>query len=202
MRYDVFLNRTANLLAENRLLKFAILVIAASNVLFGYLSLRAVSYQKVILVPFGFEKKIEVRGNSLSESYVLEVARVTFDLALNYSPATVRSQYELLLTMWDPETYPEYRRRFSALQEEATTGKLVSVFIPESIRHDPARRIVRASGKRLLLLENEKVVESKAAEYAFSYRVRAGRIFIRRLGEWTELISRTSDTSPKAGEKK
>ena len=202
MRYDIFLNRTANLLAENRLLKFVILVIAASNVLFGYLTLRAVRYQKVVLIPFGFKDRIEVRGDSVSESYLLETARIVFDLALNYSPATVRSQYELLLTMWDPETYPEYRRRFSALEEEAETGKLVSVFIPQSIRHDPERRIVRATGNRVLLLEGEKVAESRPAEYAFSYRVRAGRLFIRHLGEWAEVRSRIPNTSQTTGEKK
>ena len=187
MKYDVFLNRTANLIGENRLLKFAIAVIAVSNVIFGFLTLRAVSYQKVVLIPFGLKSPIELTGDSLSESYVLEMARTIFDLAFNYSPATVKTQYELLLTMWDPETYPKYRRKFSALEDEAETGNLVSIFIPQSVQHDPERRIIRATGKRVLLLEGEKVAESKVAEYAFTYRIRAGRLFVRDLGEWSEV---------------
>ncbi|AEH45786.1 sex pilus assembly/synthesis protein [Thermodesulfatator indicus DSM 15286] len=187
MKYDVFLNRTANLIGENRLLKFVIVVLAISNIIFGFLTFRAVSYQKVVLIPIGLKNPIELTGDYLSEAYVLEMARMIFDLAFNYSPATIKAQYELLLTMWDPETYPRYRRKFSAIEDEAQTGKLVSVFIPQSIQHDPKRKIIRATGKHVLLLEGEKVAESKMAEFAFTYRIRAGRLFIKDMGEWSEV---------------
>ena len=202
MRYNVFLNRTANLVGENRLLKFAIVVIALSNVIFGFLTFRAVSYQKVVLIPLSLKNPVELTGDHLSESYILEMARMIFDLAFNYSPATVKSQYELLLTMWDPETYSKYRRKFSALEDEAQIGKLVSVFIPQSIQHDPKRHIIRATGKRVLLLEGEKVAESKAAEFAFTYRIRAGRLFVRDLGEWSEVKETVpAGTEEKGGKK-
>lgn len=176
----------ARLLGENRFLKLVIAIIALSNVAFGYMAMKAVSYRTTVLVPFGLNEQVTVSDRVVNQRYLLFMARQIFGLALSYTPATVKGQYEMLLSLITPETYHKYKALFDRFVDEAETGKLVSVFMSGPISHDSKARIVMVKGERLLLLEGGSVVERKAVRYAFSYEIRQGRLFIKEIGEYKD----------------
>ena len=186
MKKEVYDNIRAKLLGENRFLKLVIALIALSNVAFGYMAMKAVSYRTTVLVPFGLNEKVVVSDKVVSQRYLLFMAREIFDLALSYTPPTVRKQYELLLTNISPRTYRKYEKVFKQFVEEAEVGKLVSVVLIDSITHNPEKKIVMMEGQRLLMLEAGSAVERKNVRYAFSYEIRQGRLFIIEIGEFKE----------------
>ena len=186
MKKEVLENMMAGLLGENRLLKLVLAVIALSNVLFGYMAMRAVSYRTTVLVPFGLSEKVVVSDRVVSQKYLLYMAREVFDLALDYTPPTVRKQYELLLTIISPKTYRRYEKLFKKFVDEAEVGKLVSVVLIDEIKHDPEQKMVVMQGQRLLMLEAGDAMERKAVRYAFSYEIRQGRLFVIDIGEYKE----------------
>lgn len=186
MKKEVLENMMAGLLGENRFLKLVLAVIALSNVLFGYMAMRAVSYRTTVLVPFGLSEKVVVSDRVVSQKYLLYMAREVFDLALDYTPPTVRKQYELLLTIISPKTYRRYEKLFKKFVDEAEVGKLVSVVLIDEIKHDPEQKMVVMQGQRLLMLEAGDAMERKAVRYAFSYEIRQGRLFVIDIGEYKE----------------
>ncbi len=189
MEYRILQNRTARFFAENQLLKFLFVLLAASNVLFGFMAYRANHNHTTILVPAGFSEKIVVQGNRLSESYLIEMARYAFDLALGYTPTNIRSQYELLLSLFDSDTYRENRKRYMDFIEEVETTRISSDFKIEKLQHDPERQVIIARGHRLLIYDTS-VVEGQKAAYALRYAVRDGRFTIKEIGEWKEMEKR------------
>lgn len=186
MKKEVLDNMTAGLLGENRFLKLVLAVIALSNVVFGYMAMKAVSYRTTVLVPFGLNEQVVVSDRVVSQKYLLYMAREVFDLALDYTPPTVRKQYELLLTIVSPKTYRRYEKRFEKFVEEAEVGKLVSVVLIDEITHDPEQKMVVMQGQRLLMLEAGDAMERKAVRYAFTYEIRQGRLFVIDIGEYKE----------------
>jgi len=178
-----YLNENANLVGENRFLKSVLLAVVISNILFGFLAYRAVKFRATVIVPFGLNEKVTVGERVVDEKYLLYMAKALFDLALNYTPATVEKQYELILGIMSPNAYPRYKARFLKFVKEAEMVKLVSVFLPDSIKHDPGRKAIMATGTRMLLLEGEQVVESKRTTYELRYSFSAGQFHIEDFGE-------------------
>ena len=187
MNIKRYLNEHANLVGENRFLKFVLALVVVSNIIFGILSYKAVKFRTTVLVPFGLNEKITVADRVVDERYLLFLARNVFDLALNYTPATVESQYEILLSIMTPRAYKKYKPVFSRFVDQAKSVKLVSVFVPEKIEHDPNNHVVKAQGYRMLLLEGENVVEHKRVVQVFKYRVNTGFVFIDEFGEENQL---------------
>jgi len=184
MNFKQYLNEHANLTASNRFLKFILLLVVLSNIFFGFLAYRAVKFRTTVLVPFGLNEKVTVADRVVDERYLLFLARNIFDLALSYTPANVRNQYEILLSIMTPRAYSKYKPQFNRFVEQAEAVRLVSVFMPDGpIHHDPNTRTIRATGRRMLLLEGENVVESKRVAYMFQYRVNGGTVQIEEFGE-------------------
>jgi len=189
MEYKVLQNRTARFFAENQLLKFLFVLLAASNVLFGFMAYRAHHNHTTVLVPVGFKEKIIIEENRVSEAYLIQMARYAFDLALGYTPTNIRPQYELLLSLFDSSTYRETKKHYMDFIEEVETTKISSDFKIEKLEHDPARHVIIARGSRLLIYDTS-VVEGTKASYALRYIIRDGRFTIKEIGEWKEMEKR------------
>ena len=161
----------ALLRAENRLLKFAVVVIAASNILFGLLAYTAVKTKQVVIVPLTSSRVIV--GRNPDPEYLVQVSRFVFDNLLTYTPYTVKKQYELVLSLFDPSVYEQYKKIFSSFVENAKDAKLASVFIPDKLEHSIKTHTVRITGKKLTLFE-DTVVEKKKVIYELKYSFRYG----------------------------
>ena len=170
-----FLGTVGALKAENRLLRFAVILIAASNIIFGYLSFKASRMKQVVVIPLTSSRVVV--SDKVDPEYVLEVSRFVFDNLLTYTPYTVKRQYELVLSLFDPSVYPEYRKVFEQFVRDAEDSKLTSVFIPERIEHSEKTRRVRVTGRKLTLFE-DTVVEKKRVIYELEYRVKYGTFMV------------------------
>ncbi len=183
MIFRQYLNETGNVWAENRLLKFAVLVTACSTIIYGFFTYRAVTSQKIIIYPVGYSGQIEIEGEKINHEYLAYLSRTIFDLLLNYTPSTIKPQYEILLSMMAPSAYPRYHKQFQNFIQEAGVGKLVSVFLIKKLTFQPEKKQVVASGSRLFVLEGSRVVEEKQRTYVIRYEIGNGKFLIREIGE-------------------
>jgi conjugal transfer pilus assembly protein TraE len=92
--------------------------------------------------------KLEIVGNSASDEYIRVFGRYAAWLALNYSPATARSQFSELLTMFAPEKYAEVRKAFYVLADTVEMGHVSSVFHITRIKIDRVRSEMEVDGVR------------------------------------------------------
>lgn len=146
----------------------------------------SVMYQKVVVLPPGqLSSKIEVSGDKVNDAYLLEFARALFDLRLDYSPKNARAQLETVLLYVDPSSYEGYRKKFDDEAQNIEVSGAVSAFVIDDVQVDTRRKMIKAAGKRLLVV-NDQVVESASETYMMEYRVKAGRLYWKEMAKWDD----------------
>ncbi|MEI6704464.1 MAG: TraE/TraK family type IV conjugative transfer system protein, partial [Deltaproteobacteria bacterium] len=75
MNLDIYLQKSSNIFAENRLLKFSVVVLSIAVVINTAGVFKALNSQKTILVPPVINSKISVTGDKASDEYLKEFTR-------------------------------------------------------------------------------------------------------------------------------
>lgn len=179
MRY---LSKMSNLFAENRLLKFVIVALAAMQVFTLYYVNSMVASQKVVIIPPGLDEKAIIEQNSVSEAYVKAFTRYVVGLALNYSHVNVRSQFDELLLLYEPEAMAITKDEFYSIADEVENSKVTSIFHIQKITLDPNTKEITIKGIKRQYVEEEKIVD-KSATYLIDYIVRRGEFLIKEIKE-------------------
>ncbi len=182
MRFNLFMQKHSNVKGENRLLKYAGAFIGIGFIANTIVTIYALEHQTTILIPPVINTKLEIVGNSASEEYIRVFGRYAMWLALNYSPATARSQFSELLTMFAPEKYAEVRKAFYGIADTVEMGHVSSVYHINGIRIDRVRKEMEIHGLRRQYA-NDQLLEEKERVYLIDYRVTDGRFLISRLSE-------------------
>jgi len=182
VRLSFFLQKKANLAGENRLLKFVVLIIGAVVIINSFVLVYALNHEKTILVPPVINTKLEIVGNTAPDEYIRVFGRYAMWLALNYSPATARSQFSELLTLFAQEKYAESRKTFYGLADTIEIGHVSSVFHITRIIVDRTKREMEVKGSRKQYA-NDQLIEDKEKAYRIEYRINDGRFVIVSLSE-------------------
>lgn len=152
-----------------------------------FVSLYAVTHQKVVVLPPGeLKSRIEVTGDSVNQGALLEFSRAMFDLMCDYSPKNAKRQFETALLYVDPGSYERYRKEFDVMAQNIEVSAAVSSFVIDELEYDPRSSMVKATGKRLMIV-NDQVVDAAVETQALEYRVKAGRIYWKELGKWSDV---------------
>lgn len=174
MRFFSYLDK---LIAENRVLKFTVLLMALTNVVLGFLFLSVRGSQRIVVVPPEVKKEFWVAGREVSLSYLEQVFYyVTFSL-LNVSPETVDeslSRVYVFLTT-DPELITQIKEAFREYAEAIKRKKVYQVFYPMGIDVKGNEVLVKGVLKKMVGA-GDVGEESKTVRYWF--RVEGGRLFI------------------------
>ncbi|MHC1698859.1 MAG: type IV conjugative transfer system protein TraE [Geobacteraceae bacterium] len=182
MKLSIFTGKLANIVGENRLLKLAILGIGTAVLVNSMVLVYALNHRTTILVPPVINTKLEIVGNAVPDEYIRVFGRYAMWLALNYSPATARSQFSELLTLFAPERYAEVRKSFYGLADTIEMGHVSSVFHITRIVVDRTKREMDVYGSRRQYA-NDQLIEDKERVYRIEYRVTDGRFMVVKLME-------------------
>jgi conjugal transfer pilus assembly protein TraE len=177
MRAAKFLDEKSNLTSQNRLLKFAVVALVLAEAVQGAATVRALRYQRTILVPASLNRQVEFVGDRASPEYVREFARYAAGLALNVTPATASANFEELLTLYSPRAYGTGRKAFYAMARDIEGAKVSGVFYPLKIRPDEAQGRIEIEGHRKLYTD-DLLVESARKTYVLRYELVDGRFQI------------------------
>lgn len=176
------MNDKAKYKGENRLLKFIILVIGIVTLLNTGIMLKALSYQKVVIVPPGLKEKTTIQGNKLDEIYVSTFVRYISSLAFSYTPATARRQFDELLLYFDPIAYPQGKTTFYNLAEKVVDTQVTQAFYINRIAVNTETKKIEIEGTKRQYIDDRKVEDGKK-NYYIDYTILNGRFYIMAIAE-------------------
>ena len=181
MKADIFVSRASNLFAENRLLRFALVVLTVAIIFNSFMVYRAVKYQRVILIPPKMTGTVEFIKGRPTDQYIKDISRRIINLAATYSPATARAQFDELLTYYAPESYPVAQKEWYSLASRVEDSVVSSVFYLESIKLKKDSSLEIFGNQRQYATDT--LLENGGKTYSVKYRLQDGRFYIVSLKE-------------------
>jgi len=179
---DIFLQKSSNIFAENRLLKFVVVALGIAVVINTAGLFMALNSQRVILVPPVVNSKISVSGDKASDEYLKEFARYILNLALTYNPVNARSQFSELLAVYDPAEFQTSRKELYELADKIENTKASSAFYIQSIINETEKRRLEVTGTKKTYMVDQKA-EDTLKVYLIEYRIENGKFILVRLYE-------------------
>ena len=182
MNLDIFLQKSSNIFAENRLLKFVVVALGIAVVINTAGLFMALNSQRVILVPPTINSKISVSGHKASDEYLKEFTRYILSLALTYNPVNARSQFSELLAVYDPAEFQASRKELYELADKIENTKASSAFYIHAINNDSEKRRLEVTGTKKTYMVDQKA-EDTLKVYLIEYRIDNGKFILVRLYE-------------------
>ena len=184
MNLDIFLQKSSNIFAENRLLKFVVVALGIAVVINTAGLFMALNSQRVILVPPTINSKISVSGDKASDEYLKEFTRYILNLALTYNPVNARSQFSELLAVYDPAGFPNARKELYELADKIENTRASSAFHIQSMMNNPEKNQVEVLGSKMTYI-GEMKADIVQTTYIVEYRFDNGKFILTRLYEKT-----------------
>lgn len=175
MKAEIFLQKTSNLFAQNRLLKFSITVLALAVMFNSVMVYRAVKYQRVVLIPPTMTGTVEFIQGKPNDTYITDISRRIISLAASYSPPTARKQFDELLAHFSPESYPRAFKTWYSLASRIEESQVSSVFYLEKIEVSDAAIEIFGNFKQFA---GDTLIENSSKTYIIEYRLQDGRFYI------------------------
>jgi conjugal transfer pilus assembly protein TraE len=184
MDHKLYLSKVSNVFAENRLLKFTVVVLGLSLLFFGVEVRQAVNNQKIILVPLTLTDETAIDGNSVSDDYLEKMTRYVMGLAVNYTPATARGNFDRLLKLFRPQEFPAARKTFYELASSVEVSKNTTAFFISKISVDRKKGEIEVSGTRKQFGDSSALPDSGGLKvYYIDYVVESGSFMITNFSE-------------------
>jgi conjugal transfer pilus assembly protein TraE len=182
MLFDFYLQKTSNLVGENRLLKFFIVLIGVAVVVNSFYVHKAMNQQRTVIIPVGglTGERIELQGDVLSDSYVRLMSRYVMGLFMDYTPDSANGQYSELLEIFSSGAYPEYKERLITLADDIKTTKVSGSFSIQKITHHGD--VIEVSGIKKQFLESS-LASDEVVTYRIKYEVVNGMFRLVEINE-------------------
>jgi conjugal transfer pilus assembly protein TraE len=178
-----YLQGSANLFEENRLLKVAILGLFGITAVLGLLIYTSNQNQRTVVVPFGAGGDLYVTGNRPSEGYLRTVTRNIVSLAGTYSAFSADRQFHELLSIVHPSAYDQMRDGLNHLLDELADNPTLS--IATYIRSD--QPVTFTNSDIVVPVEKVRVIGGVIRKFRgnlrIGYAIDNGRFWLTRLTE-------------------
>lgn len=178
-----YLQGSANLFEENRLLKFAIAGVFGITAVLGTVLYTSNQNQRTVVVPFGAGGDLYVTGNKPSQAYLRTITRNIVSLAGTYSSYSADRQFQELLSLVHPSTYNSLRDSLNRLLDELEANPTLS--IATYIR--PDQPVTFTDTEIVVPVEKVRVIGGVIRKFRGNLRIRyaidAGRFWLTALQE-------------------
>lgn len=178
-----YLQGSANLFEENRLLKFAIAGLFGVTAVLGVVIYSSNQNQRTVVVPFGAGGDLYVTGNAPSSLYLRTMTRNIVNLAGTYSAYSADRQFQELLSIVHPSAYNGIRDSLNAILDELANNPTLS--IATYIR--PDQPVMTTSTGIVVPVEKVRVIGGVIRKFRgnlrIGFRIDNGRFWLTSLGE-------------------
>lgn len=178
-----YLQGSANLFEENRLLKFAIAGLFAITAVLGTVIYTSNQNQRTVVVPFGAGGDLYVTGNKPSQGYLVAITRNIVSLAGTYSAYSADTQFQELLKLVHPTAYNGLRDSLNRLLDELSNNPTLS--IATYIRTD--QPVTYTASEIVVPVEKVRVIGGVIRKFRGNLRIRYsidnGRFWLTALQE-------------------
>jgi type IV conjugative transfer system protein TraE len=176
---NTLIGRMDDLLARNRLLGIALLVMLAWNLMNWTAMFRARTEMQTVIVPIGGGTGMTVGNGKASEAYIREMARYVTWMVGDYTSATIRLQLQELLGLFPSDRIGEVQVDFERLANEIERYPSISSVMHWSgekpLKYTKDLIQVHAIKDRLV---NGAVSQSKSVYYCIRYRITASQFSV------------------------
>ncbi len=178
-----YLQGSANLFEENRLLKFAIAGLFGVSAVLGTLIYTSNQNQRTVIVPFGASGDLYVTGNAPSAAYLRTMTRNIVSLAGTYSAYSADKQFQELLSLAHPSAYNALRDSLNGILDELADNPTLS--IATYIR--PDQPVTWTSTDIVVPVEKVRVIGGVIRKFRgnlhIGYAIDNGRFWLTQLTE-------------------
>lgn len=178
-----YLQGSANLFEENRLLKFAIAGMFGVTAVLGTLIYTTNQNQRTVIVPFGASGDLYVTGNTPSAAYLRTMTRNVVSLSGTYSAYSADKQFQELLSLAHPSAYNALRDSLNAILDELADNPTLS--IATYIR--PDQPVTWTSTDIVVPVEKVRVIGGVIRKFRgnlhIGYAIDNGRFWLTQLTE-------------------
>lgn len=178
-----YLQGSANLFEENRLLKFAIAGLFGITAVLGTVLYTSGQNQRTVVVPFGAGGDLYVTGNKPSAAYLRTITFNVVALAGTYSAYSADRQFQELLSLVHPSAYNAMRDSLTRLVGELATNPTLS--IATYIRGD--QPVTFTASEIVVPVEKVRVIGGVIRKFRGNLRIRYvienGRFWLTALQE-------------------
>lgn len=184
MLLEKYIQASSNVVALNRVLIIIIGLLAIMSIFNYQLAKSLQGEQKIILITPGMAAGdgYVMTGNVASDTYLVQMARYSMGLFLNYTPTSVSQQFEELVRLYSPSTYEVERAALMDLKERVQQSlRITSTYVVEDvIKEDQGRLTIK--GKRTRFSQ-DKISNSFSQDYRLEYEIKNGKFYILKIRE-------------------
>lgn len=178
-----YLQGSANLFEENRLLKFAIVGLFGITAVLGTVLYASNQNQRTVIVPFGAGGDLYVTGSKPSATYLRTITRNIVSMAGTYSSYSADRQFQELLSLVHPSAYNDLRDSLNRLLDELNSNPTLS--IATYIRGD--QPVTYTDSEIVVPVEKVRVIGGVIRKFRGNLRIRYaidnGRFWLTALQE-------------------
>lgn len=180
----VFVQKSSNVFAENRILKFGfICVVIWSGVLYVKLE-EATDGKTIQVMPFCGPGTYDMSGSAASDQYLREMTKLIVSLIGNINAGNARNNYSEVLPHFVAESYPRYQNLFNKLASDIerfpNIGYKVDINEGAPLKIEGNTISVEISKSRIV---GSEVKPSEQVIYEIVYRMTHGRFQIVDINE-------------------
>ena len=150
MKLKIYTDRLANVMAENALLKFCLVIMLGITIFNSIVAYHAMNNQKVVILPPLVDHKIEIRGNDAGEEYLKMMSRYSINLLLDYTPSNAEQNFSDFLKLASADVFSSMRSDLDKIIEEVIRLRVSSSFHIHKI--NKLGRFSQSFSQRLLIL--------------------------------------------------
>lgn len=178
-----YLQGSANLFEENRLLKAAIAGMFGVTAVLGMVIYTTNQNARTVVVPFGATGDLYVSGNKPSQAYLVAMTRNIVGLAGTYSAYSADRQFQELLGLAHPSAYNAMRDSLNSVLDDLADSPTLS--IATYIRND--QPVIWTSSMITVPVEKVRVIGGVIRKFRgnlhIGYAIENGRFWLTRLSE-------------------
>lgn len=179
-----FASELDNLRLNNRFLRLFVTGLMVLVIIMAMGWWRSVGNERTILVPPEFHKTVWVDSETVSDSYLEEMAYFMSSLVLNVTPESVHYQGEKLLSYSVPEERGALKIALDVNESKIVANSASTVFHPASIAVGKDKNAMKVSmtGGLSTFIGDKKIQDARKT-FVASFAYRLGKVYLKSFKE-------------------
>ena len=182
MRTTNLLDTYNRILTERNRLMLALGITGGLSLLLGFSVFCLVGKERVVVVPPIINRDFWVATDTVSDSYLEQMAEFFAGLLLNVTPNSFTTRSEHFLQQVAPNAYPALKTQLVEQKLELERRAMSTTFHPSSFKVDRGKLLVELKGELKILVGNASI-QSQTKTYHIQFVQHHGRLYIQQFSE-------------------
>jgi len=165
-----YLNEYRNTIYQNNVLKLTLSSLILVIFIEGFFIIKALNTQRTIVIP-SVKGKYVVLDKSANTEYLTRMAYFLTNLVENFTPQTIKANYDRFLDYVAPEVYGSMQTTLLTNSQNYIATNTSSYFIPKTIKIFKNR--IEITGNRKFII-GDKVVSANTIKITIGYAIKHG----------------------------